>query len=52
MVNNKGRAHAIGPSIKYDSGKGWFLTLKYETETGVRNRAAGSALWLKFVHPL
>ena len=52
VANNKGRALAIGPSIKYDSGKGWFLTLKYQTETAVRNRAAGDALWLKFVHPL
>jgi hypothetical protein len=52
VVDNKGRAFAIGPSIKYDSGKGWFLTLKYQTETGVRNRAAGNALWLKAVYPL
>ena len=52
VPDNKARSFAIGPSIKYDSGKGWFLTLKYETETGVRNRAAGNALWLKAVHPL
>ena len=52
VANNKGRALAIGPSIKYDSGKGWFVTLKYQTETGVRNRAAGDALWLKAVFPL
>ena len=51
VADNKGRAFAIGPSIKYDSGKGWFVTLKYQTETGVRNRAAGEALWLKAVHP-
>lgn len=29
VSNNKGRAFAIGPSIKYDSGKGWFVTAKY-----------------------
>jgi hypothetical protein len=52
VANNKGRAFAIGPSIKYDSGKGWFVTLKYQTETGVRNRAAGDALWLKIAFPL
>jgi len=52
VPDNKGRALAIGPSIKYDSGKGWFVTLKYQTETGVRNRAAGNALWLKAVFPL
>jgi hypothetical protein len=52
VPDNKGRSFAIGPSIKYDSGKGWFVTLKYQTETGVRNRAAGDALWLKAVFPL
>ena len=48
---NKGRAFAIGPSIKYDSGKGWFVTAKYQTESSVRNRAEGSAFWLKAVVP-
>ncbi|MDW3688241.1 transporter [Cupriavidus sp. CV2] len=52
LPDNKGRAFAIGPSMKYDSGKGWFATLKYEFETGVRNRAQGSALWLRAVFPL
>jgi len=28
------------------------VTLKYQTETGVRNRAAGDALWLKAAFPL
>ncbi len=51
VSNNKGRAFAIGPSIKYDSGKGWFVTAKYQTETSVRNRAEGSAFWLKAVVP-
>jgi len=51
VPNNKGRAFAIGPSIRYDSGKGWFLTLKYQQETAVRNRAEGKALWLKAVVP-
>lgn len=51
VANNRGRTLAIGPSIRYDSGKGWFATLKYEKETGVRNRAAGEALWLKAVVP-
>ncbi|MBW9107432.1 SphA family protein [Paraburkholderia phenoliruptrix] len=51
VLNNRGRALAIGPSIKYDSGKGWFATLKYEFETDVRNRTEGRALWLKAVVP-
>jgi hypothetical protein len=52
ITDNKGSALAIGPNIKYDSGKGWFATLKYEKETQVKNRAEGSSLWLKAVFPL
>ena len=51
VPNNKGRTFAIGPSIKYDSGKGWFLTAKYQMETDVRNRAEGKAFWVKAVVP-
>ncbi|MBV8158556.1 MAG: transporter [Dyella sp.] len=51
VPDNKGRAFAIGPSIKYDSGKGWFVTAKYQMETGVRNRAEGQTFWLKAVVP-
>lgn len=49
VQNNKGRAMSMGPSIRYDSGKGWFLTAKYEAEQSVRNRADGSAFWFKGV---
>jgi len=52
VPGNKGRALAIGPSVRYDSGKGWFLTAKYEAEQKVRNRADGAAFWLKAVFPL
>lgn len=41
------RALAIGPSLKYDNGKGWFITAKIQQETQVRNRAQGTALWIK-----
>lgn len=51
VANNKGRALSIGPSIKYDSGKGWFVTAKYQVDTHVRNRADAKAFWLKFVTP-
>ncbi|MBF5005769.1 SphA family protein [Diaphorobacter caeni] len=51
VANNKGRAFAIGPNIKYDSGKGWFVTAKYQMETSVRNRADGKAFWVKAVVP-
>lgn len=52
VPSNRARAFAIGPSIKYDSGKGWFLTAKWENEIYVRNRAKGSGLWIKAVFPL
>jgi hypothetical protein len=52
VVNNKGRSYSIGPSLRYDSGKGWFATLMAYSESGVRNRAAGDALWLRAVFPL
>jgi hypothetical protein len=52
VPNNKGRAIAIGPSIKYDSAKGWFVTAKWQKETDVRNRAEGDAYWVKLVFPL
>ncbi|MBC7681716.1 MAG: transporter [Ferruginibacter sp.] len=52
VANNKGRAFALGPSVKYDSGTGWFATVKWQAETAVRNRAQGQALWVKAVFPL
>ena len=50
--SNKASAMAIGPSVKYDSGTGWFATLKLENEFNVKNRAQGNSLWLKVVLPL
>ncbi len=50
--DNKGRAFAIGPSIKYSSSDHWFVTAKWQQETEVRNRAQGNAYWLKLVIPL
>lgn len=51
VSGNKGRAYAIGPSIKYDSGKGWFFTAKFEQEHGVVNRAEGSSFKIKALLP-
>ncbi|MCY1411078.1 hypothetical protein D3C76_1586400 [compost metagenome] len=51
IEDNKGRAFAIGPSVKYTSKDGWFLTAKWEQETEVRNRADGEAYWLKLTVP-
>jgi len=49
---NRGRSMSLGPSVKYDSGKGWFVTAKWQKESGVRNKAEGNALWVKAVFPL
>jgi hypothetical protein len=51
VANNKGRAFAMGPSVKYDNGKGWFITAKLQQDMGVRNRAEGAAFWLKTIIP-
>jgi hypothetical protein len=50
--DNKGRAFAIGPSIKYSSGSKWFVTAKWQKESEVRNRPEGDAYWVKFTLPL
>ncbi|MBA1203964.1 hypothetical protein G7009_19770 [Pseudomonas capeferrum] len=52
IEDNKGRAFAIGPSIKYSSPNKWFVTAKWQQETEVRNRAQGNAYWLRLVIPL
>lgn len=47
ISGNKGRAYAIGPNLKYDSGKGWFITAKLSKEFSVRSRTEGTQFWLK-----
>jgi hypothetical protein len=51
VPDSKGSAFAIGPSLKYDNGKGWFITAKWQREMSVRNRPEGSALWIKTIVP-
>ncbi|NBA93493.1 transporter [Pseudomonas sp. R5(2019)] len=51
IEDNKGRVLAVGPSIKYSNKNGWFVTAKWEKETGVRNRAEGEAYWMKVTVP-
>lgn len=51
LANSRGAALAVGPSIKYDNGKGWFITAKLSRETGVKNRPQGNALWIKTLIP-
>jgi hypothetical protein len=48
---NRGRAFAIGPSVKYQGKDGWFITAKYERQVDVRNRPDGAAFWIKTIVP-
>ncbi|WP_084679595.1 SphA family protein [Curvibacter lanceolatus] len=52
LANSKTSGVAIGPNVKYDSGKGWFVTVKWQNESNVKNGTQGNALWLKAVFPL
>lgn len=52
LPDSKTSAMAIGPNIKYDSGRGWFLTAKWQFETHVKNGAQGHSFWLRAVLPL
>jgi len=52
IEDNRGRAFAIGPSIKYASDSGWFVTAKWQKESEVRNRPEGEAYWIKLTIPL
>lgn len=47
VEGSKVRALSIGPSIRYDNGKGGFITAKLQRDTGVRNSTEGTAFWLK-----
>lgn len=47
----KARAYAIGPTLKYDSGKGFSITAKLQQEYGVRNRPEGSQFFVKAILP-
>ena len=47
----KGKAFSIGPSFKYDTGKGLFMTAKIEKEFDAKSRAQGTAIWIKATLP-
>jgi hypothetical protein len=49
---NRGRAFAIGPSLRYQTAKGWMITAKYERQYEVRNRSSGAAFWIKTLIPM
>ncbi len=52
VADFKGRALAIGPALKYTSASHWMMALKWQVETGVRNRAQGDTLIIKTNIPL
>ncbi len=47
----KGQAIAVGPSISYHNKKGFLMSLKWQNDYGVRNRADGNALKVKLAIP-
>lgn len=49
---NRARSVSIGPSIKYDNGKGWFIAVKYQHDFSVRNTVQGNAPWIKSTLPI
>lgn len=51
LPGRKASSFAIGPSLKYDNGKGWFITAKLQKETNAKNRPEGTALWIKTTIP-
>jgi len=45
--NNRTEVLAVGPVVKYDSGRGWNLSAQYEKMVTVKNNAKGDIVWLK-----
>lgn len=52
VPDSKGRSVGFGPALKYDSGKGWFMTVKWQKDSAARNRVAGDSFVVKAVFPL
>lgn len=51
VPNSRVSAYSVGPSIKYDNAKGWFLTAKWQADIDPRNTTKGSAFWVKALIP-
>lgn len=51
IPNYKGQSCGIGPSIKYENGKGWLITAKWENDFAVKNRGEGHDIRVKMTVP-
>jgi hypothetical protein len=49
--DNRARALAIGPAVKYQNAQGWFITAQLLAETGARNTTQGTSVWVRTVLP-
>ncbi len=49
---NRGQALAIGPSLRYRYSKDFGITLKWQTEFTVENRAIGNRFYVQFLNVL
>ena len=49
---NRGQALAIGPSLRYRYSKDFGITLKWQTEFNVENRAIGNRFYVQFLNVL
>ena len=49
---NRGQALAIGPSLRYRFSKDFGITLKWQAEFNVENRAIGNRFYLQFLNVL
>jgi hypothetical protein len=47
---NRGRVFAIGPYVRYAAEGPWGVTLKWQRESAVQNRAKGDRLFLQFAY--
>lgn len=45
---NRGQAVGVGPFVRYHPSKNWGITLKWQHEEAVENRASGERIFLQF----
>lgn len=44
---NRAQVLAVGPFLRYTPGRNWGLTIKYQAETKVKNRASGNRMYVQ-----